>query len=349
MRAQSIRRLSVLIGLAVVWTAVLPLAAGAQMGGDRVEEQLRLTDEALLRAREVVEEGRSPRARELLERAVAVQDLAWGHLRGGRPLVAGTVTREARLLAARAASLAREDFSLEQRAERELEKAVNALEGARDSMEDAPDEHAQRLLEEARAQIERARAQIQEGHFEVAVRLAVSAQWLIASSLRSGDGRGAESVVRELERTDQLIERVSGLVEESGDEPAARLLEQALQLQRSAREAHSAARPVVAMAATGQARDLANRALDLVQGAVDVDSVDAALGETESYLQRAAEFVSGAGDERAAELLEKARDHQRRARSAAGEEQLRAALAETRVARSLAKRAMQLVEDGSQE
>jgi tetratricopeptide (TPR) repeat protein len=349
MRALATGRLVAMLGFALVLSAVLPRAAGAQLGGDRVEEQLRLTDEALVRAGEVVQEGRSPRARELLERAFAVQDLAWGHFRGGRTLVAGTVTREARLLAARAVSLAREDSSLEQRAERELEKAVSALERARDSMEGAPDEHAQRLLEEARAQIERARAQIQEGHFEVAIRLAVSAQWLIARSAGDGEGHGAESVLRELERTDQLIERVDDLVDESGEEQAARLLEQALQLQRSAREDHSAGRTIVAMAVTRQARDLANRALDLVQGAVDAESVDAALVETESLLQRAAEVVSGAGDERGMELLEKARDHQRRARTAAGEEQFRAALAETRVARSLAKRAMQLVEDGSGE
>jgi hypothetical protein len=349
MRALSLGHLAGLIGVAVALTLIRPLPVAAQLGGDRVEEQLRLTDEALLRAREVVMDSRSPRAREILDRATAVQDDAWGQFRGDRPILAAALTREARLLAARAVSLAREDFSLEQRAERELEKAAAELERARDSLEGPPSEHAQRLLEEAREQIGRARAQIQEGHFEVAIRLAVSAQWLTRQALRDGAAVDGEIVPRELERTDQLIERVRGVLEESGDETALRLLQQARDLQRSARDAYAGARPVVALAATRQARDLANRALDLVQGGVDAGSVSEALAETESYLQRASEIVAEAADERAAELLERAREYQRRAATAAGEEQMRAALAETRVARSLAKRAVQLAEVGGEE
>jgi hypothetical protein len=348
MRAPSGRR-AALIAVGAALSLLLPLPSAAQLGGDRVEEQLRLTDEALLRAREVVLDSRSPRAREALDRATALQDDAWGQFRGDRPIVAGAMTREARLLAARAVSFAREDFSFEQTAERELEKAAGELERARDSLDGPPSEHAQRLLEEARAQIERARAQIQEGHFEVGIRLAVSARWLIRQALRGGAAADRQIVSRELERTDELIERVSDFLDQSGDEPSFRLLLQARELQRSAREAYGAGRPVVALAATRQARDLANRALDQVQGGVDAESVSEAFSETQSYLQRAAEIVSASGDERAAELLERARDHQQRAETAAGEEQMRAALAETRVARSLAKRAVQLVEGGNGE
>jgi hypothetical protein len=343
MHAPRIIRFVGLVALGIGLCLARPLPAAAQDGA-RVEEELRATDEALSRAREIVAESRSPRAHEALERADRVQQSAWQQFHDGRPIIAASLTRDARLLGQRALSLAREDFSYDQTAQRELEKAENALASAREAFDGTPSEHALRLLEEARAQIERARAQLQEGHFEVAIRLAVSAQTLIHQALREVEGASGEILLRELERTDQLIERVRDLLQEGGDSEAPRLLRQAEDLQRSAREAEAGGRPVVAMAATRQAREVANHALDLVQGEVGADAVADAIAETESYLQRAAEVVAESADERAAELLEKAREHQSRAASALDEEQMRGALAETRVARSLAKRAMQLVE-----
>ena len=326
--------------------ALLALPAAAQDGRDRVEEELRRTDDGLDRAREIVVESTSQRARDLLENAFRIQENAWTSFREDRPLVAANLTREARNLGLRAVTLAREDRSLRNRAQREGEKAERALNRAREQLGDNPDPQAIRLLEEAQAQIQRARVQFGEQHFEAALRLAVSAQRLIKQAVGASTGHGGgERVRRELERTDRLIERVSSVLRDTDNPEALRLLDRGRDLQRDAWNALRAGRPRVALAKTQEARGLVNRAHSLVRGPVDRASVDQALGETERVLDRAAERVRESRVERAREVLDKAREHQSRAVDLAGAGQLRRALAETRVARNLAMRAIRLAEE----
>jgi hypothetical protein len=174
----------------------------------------------------------------------------------------------------------------------------------------------------------------------------VSAQSLIQQALGTRDDVGTERVRRELERTDGLIERVRSSVRESGDEEAARLLERGVALQSEAQESYRLGRLAVAYAMTLQARGLVNRAALLAHGPLDDDAVGRALEETDRVLEGAGEMVSPSGADVARKLLEKAREHQLRAHSLARDGELRTALAETRVARSLAKRAIRLAQEG---
>jgi hypothetical protein len=60
-------------------------------------------------------------------------------------------------------------------------------------------------------------------------------------------------------------------------------------------------------------------------------------------IDRAADVVNVSGDEHARSLLERATEHQSRAHASLDSGNARRALAQTRVARQLAKRALQLV------
>lgn len=320
--------------------------AGAQ-ANDRIEDELHRTDEAVQRAAEIVRESQSQRANELVSHASAVQLEAWERFRSGRLVIAGQLTLQARELAVRSITLAREDSSLRNRAAREGEKAERAWQQAREQLSDRPSSHAIRLLDEARSQMERGRLQFQEQHYEAALRLAVSAQSLIRQALGSGTGGSASvvSVARELERTDRLIDRVEEVVRESRNAEAIRLLARANEVQATAHNEYREGHPRLALAATKEARALASRAHSLVRGPIDAAGVEKTLTETNRILAQARDVVRDSGDDRAMRLLEKAQEHQARALEHFRESELRRALAETRVARSLARRAVRLVED----
>jgi len=334
---------------------VIALALGvavpalAQGGGGRVEDELRRTDEGLARAEQIVRESGSERARSLLEGAFRLQENAWGQFRnhGSQGLTrAAHLTAEARQVGARAVTIARHDQSLEERARREAERADRALARAFELAGDQQSPQVQHLLREAKSLLERARVEYQEQHFEAALRLAVSSQRLIR---QAGDLSGASGdvprLLRELERTDNLIERVEQLVRENGDAGAQRMLERGIALQQSAWMAYREQKHRFALAQTREARGLVNRARSQVLGPVDGDSVRKAIGETEALLDRAADVIRDSGDERARAVLDRALGHQTRARRLHQDAQYRQALAETRVARTLAQRALRMVQE----
>jgi len=337
------------------WAALLAVGAGVLLATapaaradlrDRVQEELQRTDGDLERARGIVQESSSQRAQEALELALQIQRKAWDQYRGQQRMQAGRLTLEARQLALRAITLAREDSGLRNRARRELDQAAGELRRAREEIGPNPGDQAIRLLEEARAQIDRGQVQFHEQHYEAAFRLAVSARRLIRQATGSDAGTGSGRVQRELDRTDRLIERVGPAVRESGNEEAIRLLRRGVDLQAEAWQSFRDGQPRLALATTREAREVVGRAHRLVRGPVDPGALAKALQETERVLERAADIVTDSGDEHAVKLMEKAREHQRRAHRLAENDQPRPALAETRVARSLALRAIRIAQDG---
>ena len=80
---------------------------------------------------------------------------------------------------------------------------------------------------------------------------------------------------------------------------------------------------------------------------VSSDRIERMIAETDRVLDRAADIVAESGNEQAARLLDRAREHQMQAKRLLGDGQLRAAMAKTRVAAGLAKRAIQLARDGA--
>jgi hypothetical protein len=345
MRGRPVRaglRAATLSLLGLVLLAPRPAAAQGN-APDRLEEELRRTDEVLEQAAALVRESDSARARELLEQARGIQAAARGHYRGERYLLAGKLTLEARALAGRAATLAREDASLLERAQREMDRASRELARAREQV--GPSSSSARLLEEADALLDRARATFGERHYQAALRLAVAAQRLAGQAVALDGGQGWR-LARELERTDHALERVEPLVAASGREEVARLLDQAREMQGRAWEAFRSGRSREALALTREARALANRLRGSLGAADDPTAVEDALRETQVILERAGEEIRPSGDAAAIGLLERAADHQARARAALERGDVRRALAQTRVARSLAKRALQLIGGG---
>ena len=335
------------VGLAWLLLATLPPAALAQ-GRQRIEDELRRTDEILDRAAEIVRDSDSARAHDLLDQARRIQGDARGQFAGGRFVQAGRLTLEARTIGARAATLARDDSSLGQRAERELERAARELDRVRDGLGDSRPAGALNLLDEATSLLERARGAFAEQQFQAAIRLAIASQRLAAHALVLGGGDGSRRLDRELERTDHLLDRLGPIVAAADDVAATRSLEEARALQARAREAERGGHPQAAMALTREARTLGNDVRARLGAVDDPAAVERALGETDRALERAANIVFPSGVTTARALLERARDHQSRGHAAFDAHDFRRALAQTRVARNLAARALQLVDAGGE-
>lgn len=80
-------------------------------------------------------------------------------------------------------------------------------------------------------------------------------------TLAQGDGMRGERLLRELERTEDLIERARGVLVASDNPIAAQTLASAVDIQKKAREAFDNDMPLLSFSLTRKARELATKAL----------------------------------------------------------------------------------------
>jgi hypothetical protein len=341
---------------------VMLLAAGARPSAgqgeegyrEKLEEELIRNDEMLREAAGIVEASESDRARRLLQNAKMIQDTAWNlfqqcslqNLRACRSS-AEAATRARREIR-HAVQVAREESNLERAAQQAIDRAQHMLEEAAGQLraEGVENERAVRLLGQARAQLERAREQFRERRYQVAHGLAENAVRLVHQVLNVDDRVEwqPDRVHRELERTARLIERARPVVTESGDQRAMQLGMRAIELQERAVQAFRDQNLAVAIRLTREARELVHKVLRMTEGPVDPELVERALEQTDNLIARAEPRVRESGIERAVQLFEKGLERQAKARQQLADEQLSAALAQTRVARRLVQEAIDLVE-----
>jgi hypothetical protein len=155
-----------------------------------------------------------------------------------------------------------------------------------------------------------------------------------------------ERVETALRKVDNLIERVTGPVRESGNPRAAELLQKAVDVQARARAAFRNRQLREAVRLTMSARDLAFRALELALGNASPPAAEQALAETDELLSDWAGPISDSDSAEAASLLEQARTLQRSAREQFSAGRVQEALSSTTRARRLLQRAIDLVQSG---
>ena len=329
-----------------------PAPAAAQLGDDprdRLGAELDRTDQVLDHAREVVGASESERAHIVLASAGQAQEMArtlfaeCGRADLRACEAAHRATTRARREALHAIQVAREQSGLEQEAGRVIERVGHLLDEALGMAGEHPDPQTDRLLDEARSHLERAREQYQTREFAVAMELALAAERLVRQALDLGGGDlNPERVLRELERTDRLLERASPEIRDRGNERAVHLLEQAIELQTRAHRQLDERRPLVAVRLTREARAQVLHALRMVEGPAEPAGVEQALAQTDELIERVESEVRASGIEEAIRLLDAGLDHQRRARDLFKEGRLNPALAQTRVARNLVLEAANL-------
>ena len=326
-----------------VFMVALGIPQASAQSGEETLRELKLTDAILVRAKRlVIDEGcPSKRAQELLTQARDLQQQAWGaHWRGNHSM-AMKGTRAAREMAQEAIKIAeRWQFVVKQ-----IRRTRELLDLATEMVAASQSPRAAALLETALRQFERGNEALREGQIEQAFYLLKNANKLardVISMLQEEEVEG-ERVRRTLDRTDRLIDVAGPLIEQSQDEKAQMLFDRGVQAQIRAREFFDEGRYKVAYQLTLKARELVARALGMVEGPISPESVRKAIAATAELMGRARPVIMESQNQGAMDLFLAAESHQEKARILLEAERYKLALAQTKIARRLAGKALEMV------
>jgi hypothetical protein len=151
-----------------------------------------------------------------------------------------------------------------------------------------------------------------------------------------------ERVGRALDRTDRLIDRAGPLIEESGDEKAQKLFDRGVQAQIRARAFFDEGRYKVAYGLTLKAREMVARALVMVEGPISPERVRQVIAATDELMERIRHIIMESQNREARELFLAAGNHQDKAKMSLEAKRYELALAQTKVARRLAEKALEM-------
>lgn len=345
MTAFPAHRMTIALLLAVL---VLPTLAPAQRDGTLVgdlQQAIERNEELLARAFELVHETNSTKARTSLEAAVKLHQLSRKLAEGDDLQAAARATLRARQAILNTINIAKREARAEEGALKAMERARIRLQQAMRMFEDAgrPDDSpARKLVEEARNQLARARNNLQEHLFDVAIQLANASTELSARAIRmlTRDDIGPEFVLREIERTDDVLERLRG-IDQSMEPRAERALSEAIDLQNRARQNARNDKFRIALEQTRRARGIALRVAGRGgDGEAAPERVERALAFTDELLEQAYAAARENNLERAIQHLDDASRLQQQAKRSYADGQYRAALTMTGRARDAARRTL---------
>ena len=295
--------------------ALMGLSAAAswaqpQFGDVRVE--LERTDRILERAREQCGVSVSNRPSNILREAFNIQTRAWGEYRmgGSHGKPALQYTLKARDIARRALELA----EIEVKAHETLRDLLDSTqEMARDALtivRERGDPQAQKLLDSGLEQLRRSQEFYAGRDYIRAIRFVSTARDLIQRALsraRGDGGDAAGALDAALDRTQSLIEEVKIRLAARPDADAGKLFDEAVRLQRMARDMRTQGRPGAALRMTAQARETALRVLLQINRSPDRDEAQRAIDVVGQLIEDLSPEILGAGSDEARTILDAAR------------------------------------------
>jgi hypothetical protein len=287
-------------------------------GASNVTEFIERNGELLAYAADLVMETNSTKARSLLETARSLHNQSVTLLEESSPGLAFRTAVRAREVIQQTIAVAKREARVDEQAQKAIERATARLEQARALFEDSggADPNVRRLLMEAADNLRRARDQMHQHMFETALRLAVTSSELSSRALRMMR-RGAGDVVDDIERTQEILDRLTD-ARPTLAPTLAKLADQAEEMQRRATASAERGDIERAREETRGARALALRALRAA-GPVEENAEESALRAvslTDELLDRAGALATESGDEALARSLEEALRLQESAREA---------------------------------
>jgi hypothetical protein len=334
----------ILLLLAATFAVAPPIARAQTVDAVRVREFIEQNAELLDAATALVQETNSTKARGSLETARALHKQSVTLLEQDAAGLAARVAFRAREVIQQTIALAKREARIEEQALKAIERAAFRLEQARTAFEDAGsgDPAARRLIMEASDNLRRAREQLQQHTFEVSLKLAESSASLSLRALRllRRDAAGAGDVQDELERTEQVLERLAD-VRATLPPAMLNLADRGVELQRHARISAEDGDVAVAREQTLAARNLALRALRAAGGGeAAAENVQLAVATTDEIVERARELGGETGDPAVVRRIEEASRVQANARRALEASEFEAALRQTMHARGIVREAL---------
>jgi len=320
---------------------------------DQAIKAMELATVRLLQARAAWEDAGSPAdapARKLIEEAQEQLQRSRGNMREHMFGVALQLAQSSAELSSRAIQMLRRDSIGPADIFAEIERTDVIIERVASRMEDGPRDMGARALEEARGLQNRARHNARNDSYRIALEQTRRARDLALRAMKSSAGPATlpqEEVERAIAFTEGLLAQAREL---SGPDAPARVRDQlaeAARLQDLARDRLAAREPRAAHETTLRARETLKDALRGLDRPLDAGAIHEALVRTDEVLDRLDRRLAGSSASEAAALFERARARQADAWNAFEKEDLRKALALTRVARSLATRALEEIANGS--
>lgn len=314
-----------LLGLFAL-SMLAPATVSAQTDVERLRVYIERTAEILQRSADFVSDAPNPRAVRMLEQAKLEHDRSIELLGADQPKSSFLHSQRAREGAQKAARIARESAGNAERLQRRLERYMELRERVSERVRESGDERALRFLRESEQQARRARDLQQQGDPELALQVLKSAEDLLGRAARIAfEGAGAGRLERELQRTREFIERVSGNIGDNS--AAAELLTSARMAMHRAEEAAQQGQPMRALNSLQLARRLAGRAATASQSEhLDEAGVRRQIERFDERFDRVSENVADSGSAPAQQALERARVHRERAANLLSEGELEPAL-----------------------
>jgi hypothetical protein len=225
--------------------------------------------------------------------------------------------------------------------EREIGRTERILDRVGEQIGTGGDDQAHGMFGEARDLQDRAKASYRSNQPGAALELSQQARRIALRAAKTYASKANDDTVQQAIRlTDVLLREAHEMAKERSADRYAKQIKRAEQLQSDAKRQFSKSKNEQALKTTLRARGILKESLDGLKKELSRDDVEPTLRGTDKLLNRLKEVVADAQDDHATELLKRAASKQDKAWQSFRQGRLRAALANTRVARTLANQAL---------
>ncbi len=309
---------------------------------ERVRAELERTDAVISEVRTVVEPSNNQDASLLLQQAIEIQNNAWNGYHGKRYRWAYSRTLAARNRAREARELV---VVGPERVEAEIRRTAELMVDAERTIKRSNDPQVQELWRMAQTEQNQSKDNLRARRFRLALRLTLTARAHVRTALRLIKQLiTPEQVAAEIDRTDQLINRIHEPLRASHNIRAEEMFNRAGEWQVRARNAFRENRPGMALRFTLASRDLLLRAWALSTRTITPEMVTSSIEETEKLLKEWEPVIVQSPNSEAQKYLNQAKDNQKSAIELHKNGNLAAAFQQTNRARQLLTRALELLQ-----
>lgn len=308
---------------------------------DQVRQELERTDDIIRQTRTIVEPSNNAEAQSLLNQAMEIQRSAWEGYRRKRYRWSYSRTLAARQRAREAMELITVD---PKRIEAEIERTNELMNQLRPKITRIDDPQIADLWKTVQTEQNAASNYLQRRRWRWALRFTMAARnHIYEITGKLGRFQSREKIQSELNRTDLILQRISGPVAASHNFRAQEMFSRAGEWQVQAKNRFRLRMYLVTVKLTFAARELALRAWEMVVHPPDSMLVSSALEETDHLIVQWEERVNQQQDIQIKEMLELAIKQQNVARELYRQGQLNAALKQTNQARQMLYRVVELL------
>ena len=326
--------------------AILQSIALAKKDAKLEENAAKAIDRAtnrLDRAQQLLSENRdlqSGSTRKMIEEATTQLQRARDNMREHHYEVAFRLARSSEELSQRAIATVRSDFTDPELVLRELQRTDELFERIEEQLYPESNNAARSLFEEAAGVQRNAQDNYHRGNFQLALEMTQTARRLAVRVTRMlGTGTNRDNVEEAIRLTDMLLGQARDIVSERDAHELARRIEQATNLQTKAKDEFQRGHYENALNLTLRSRSILRDALGTIKKAMDPEEVRATMVQTDEVLARLREALADSDNSAATDIFVRASSQQEKAWDELNQGRLRAALAHTKLARRLARRA----------